>query len=163
MRRPSVSITWARLSKWFAKNLPEANAALNRGAPKTKIGKLERLIGQVLPDDFRESISIHDGENAKTSAGCVYGLELLAVDSIAQNWKVWDEITPIPELDVLTKSVPAKFVQSQYFNRGWIPITHDCGGNHIAIDLAPAEQGTYGQIIVFGRDDTKHYLSLIHI
>lgn len=54
------------------------------------------------------------------------------------------------------RSIPTNAIQTCYSHRCWVPITKDNCGNQIAIDLAPGPAGTYGQIILFGRDyDTK--------
>lgn len=54
------------------------------------------------------------------------------------------------------RSIPANAIQTVYSHRSWVPITKDNCGNQIAIDLAPGPAGTYGQVILFGRDyDTK--------
>ena len=54
------------------------------------------------------------------------------------------------------RSIPPNSIQSDYFNRGWIPFLKDEAGNQIALDLAPGSNGVWGQIIIFGRDfDTK--------
>jgi hypothetical protein len=53
-------------------------------------------------------------------------------------------------------SFPVDYVRPVYFDRGWIPLTYDSGGNHIGVDLNPGPKGTRGQVIVFGRDDEFH-------
>lgn len=54
------------------------------------------------------------------------------------------------------KSIPPNAIQPVYAHKGWIPFTKDYYGNQIAIDLVPGPKGSWGQIILFGRDfDTK--------
>ena len=54
------------------------------------------------------------------------------------------------------KSIPPNAIQPVYAHKGWIPFTKDYYGNQIAFDLVPGPKGTWGQIILFGRDfDTK--------
>ncbi len=50
--------------------------------------------------------------------------------------------------------LPEKTIQLKYFNYKWLPLFHDYAGNYIGLDLAPAENGTKGQIIIFGRDES---------
>ena len=148
------------METWYESNLPEALIALNRGASKSAITRFEEQIGLELPDDLRESFSIHNGENAtKICVGCVYGLNLLSLDGCYRQWKSWNGIIPIPELDEDAESIPKGYVRPHYFHSSWIPLTHDGSGNHIAVDLAPGEHGTVGQIIVCGRDDLTHYVA----
>ncbi|TID19673.1 cell wall assembly and cell proliferation coordinating protein [Venturia nashicola] len=58
------------------------------------------------------------------------------------------------------KSQPPNAVQKAYAHPAWIPLARDWGGNLIAVDLAPGPAGTWGQIIIFGRDyDTKFVIA----
>ncbi|CAI4211412.1 unnamed protein product, partial [Parascedosporium putredinis] len=51
-------------------------------------------------------------------------------------------------------------VQKVYAHPAWIPLVRDWGGNNLAVDLAPGPSGTWGQIILFGRDyDCKYVVA----
>ncbi|SMN22361.1 similar to Saccharomyces cerevisiae YGR229C SMI1 Protein involved in the regulation of cell wall synthesis [Maudiozyma saulgeensis] len=53
-------------------------------------------------------------------------------------------------------SIPPNTIQGAYAHPAWIPLVTDNAGNHIGVDLAPAAEGSYGQVIIFGREfDTK--------
>lgn len=49
-------------------------------------------------------------------------------------------------------SQPPNATQKAYSHPAWIPLARDWGGNYLATDLAPGPTGTWGQIIIFGRD-----------
>ncbi|KAG7195339.1 Cell wall assembly regulator [Scheffersomyces spartinae] len=54
------------------------------------------------------------------------------------------------------RSIPPNAIQPVYCHNGWVPIIKDNCGNQIALDLVPGTAGTWGQVILFGRDfDTK--------
>ena len=54
------------------------------------------------------------------------------------------------------RSIPPNSIQPVYYHRGWIPVCRDLYGNQVAMDLAPGPAGTWGQMIIYGRDyDTK--------
>lgn len=54
------------------------------------------------------------------------------------------------------RSIPPNAIQPVYCHNGWISIIKDNCGNQIALDLVPGSAGTWGQVILFGRDfDTK--------
>ena len=55
-------------------------------------------------------------------------------------------------------STPPLAIRKKYFHHKWIPIFYDYGGNFIGMDLDPDEQGTKGQIIVFGRDEENMFV-----
>jgi cell wall assembly regulator SMI1 len=64
------------------------------------------------------------------------------------------------ELLARQDSQPPGAVRKAYAHPGWIPLARDWGGNNIAVDLAPGPAGTWGQVIVFGRDfDCKYVVS----
>ena len=55
---------------------------------------------------------------------------------------------------------PPNAVQRVYSHPAWIPLARDWGGNNLAVDLAPGPAGSWGQIILFGRDyDTKYVVA----
>ncbi|CAL1186064.1 unnamed protein product [Candida parapsilosis] len=54
------------------------------------------------------------------------------------------------------RSIPPNAIQPFYYNKGWVILLKDNIGNQVAMDLNPGPNGTWGQIILFGRDfDTK--------
>lgn len=67
-----------------------------------------------------------------------------------------NQINSINSFVANQRSVPRNAIQPYYSHRGWIPFAKDFCGNQLAIDLAPGSLGSWGQIIIFGRDfDTK--------
>ncbi|KAI9885357.1 MAG: 1,2-dihydroxy-3-keto-5-methylthiopentene dioxygenase [Watsoniomyces obsoletus] len=69
---------------------------------------------------------------------------------------------PLWRQELLAKqdSQPSNAVRKAYAHPGWIPLARDWGGNNIAVDLAPGPAGTWGQIIIFGRDfDCKYVVA----
>jgi cell wall assembly regulator SMI1 len=57
-------------------------------------------------------------------------------------------------------SQPPNAIQKVYAHPGWIPLVRDWGGNNLAVDLAPGPTGTWGQVILFGRDyDCKYVVA----
>ncbi|MEO5975559.1 MAG: SMI1/KNR4 family protein [Chryseolinea sp.] len=60
--------------------------------------------------------------------------------------------------DIPFTSFPEGAIKKKYFNPNWVPIIFDNLGNYIGIDLDPDENGTVGQIIVFGRDEEDMFV-----
>ncbi|KAL9635305.1 MAG: hypothetical protein Q9164_003542 [Protoblastenia rupestris] len=57
-------------------------------------------------------------------------------------------------------SQPSRAIQKAYAHPSWIPLARDWGGNNLAVDLAPGPVGTWGQVIIFGRDyDCKYVVA----
>lgn len=122
--------------------------------------------GFALPPAVRESYLIVDGQEAESAAGCseglFFGLTLLPLEDVLEEWRFWREVDDDPttganpRLRDLMKSVPPGWVRKEYSQRGWIPLIADKAGNYIGVDLNPGEGGAIGQVIVFGREfDTK--------
>ncbi|KAF1957488.1 cell wall assembly and cell proliferation coordinating protein [Byssothecium circinans] len=64
------------------------------------------------------------------------------------------------DLQAKQDSQPPNAVQKAYAHPAWIPLARDWGGNYLATDLAPGPTGTWGQIIIFGRDyDCKYVVA----
>lgn len=163
-RKPSVRQTWDRLRRWFATHLPEVLDSLNRGATQKQIRQLESLTRRPLPDDLRESLQIHNGESVEwiekdgvtIFTGCIFGLQLLSADRIADNWEVVRRADRDGAESKWAASCPEGAVQLCESHPGWIPLTCDGSGNHLGVDLAPGLKGTWGQVITFGPDDPEH-------
>jgi cell wall assembly regulator SMI1 len=76
--------------------------------------------------------------------------------------QVQSNSSPLWRQDLIAKqdSQPAGAIQKAYAHPAWIPLARDWGGNYLATDLAPGPNGTWGQIIIFGRDyDCKYVVA----
>jgi len=122
--------------------------------------------GFALPQAVRDSYLVVDGQEAESSAGCseglFFGLSLLPLEGVLEEWRFWREVDDDPHtgsnprLRNLMQSIPDGYVRKEYSQRGWIPLVVDKAGNYIGVDLNPDTNGSVGQVIVFGRDfDTK--------
>jgi cell wall assembly regulator SMI1 len=184
---PPVSHSWKRIDRWAEEHYEELFDQLSEPATLNDLNELELDLDCSLPQDVRESITIHDGqERGGTPTGIIFGSMLLDCEEILQEWKQWKEVNDqymlsatqeVPKAfgsttlqpvnpqwrnELLSKQdcVPANAVQKAYAHPGWIPLVRDWGGNNIAIDLAPGPQGKWGQVILFGRDyDIKYVVA----
>ncbi|KAL4065252.1 hypothetical protein V8B97DRAFT_1915979 [Scleroderma yunnanense] len=163
---PPLSNTWNRIKFWLAREYPELGDTLNYGILPQDLAQIEMHFGFALPAPIRESYLVVNGQEAESSAGCAdglfFGLTLLPLEDVVEEWKFWREVDEDPttgantRLQKLMKSIPDGWVRKEYSQRGWIPLIVDKTGNYIGIDLNPGESGSIGQVIVFGRDfDTK--------
>jgi cell wall assembly regulator SMI1 len=122
--------------------------------------------GFALPKPVRDSYLMANGQEPESSAGCseglFFGLTLLPLEDVLEEWRFWREVDADPatganvRLRDLMQSIPPGWIRREYSLRGWIPLVTDKGGNYLGVDMNPAEGGAPGQVIVFGRDfDTK--------
>lgn len=139
---------------------PELNSleeALQASAGDEEIEQAEATIGISFPDDLKELYHIHNGES-RSGPGFFFGLQFLSLEEMVSEWKIWSELEPEYQTMGDHYSIPSGWVKEQYINRYWIPFCHDGGGNHLGIDLSPAEHGVVGQVINFGRDEEMKYV-----
>lgn len=155
-----IKTAWKRLKRWCKANTPDAGGDCPP-ATAAEIEAFEAAIGQKLPKDVRESYRVYNGQCA--GPGIVFGLVVEPLRDCLVHWKTWAEGYQMniddgsaADMDAGCTSFPAGYVRQHYFNRGWIPLTYDSGGNHIGVDLNPGPKGTRGQVIKFGRDDEFH-------
>src|SRR5574341_1528042 len=66
-----VADSWERLERWYKKHLPEVFESLRPPATKAQIEAFEKATGLTIPEDWRQSLLIHDGQNG--SPGAIIG------------------------------------------------------------------------------------------
>ena len=160
---PPLSQTWARIRSWLSREYPELGDTLNYGILPIDLSEIEHQFGFALPTVVRESYLCVDGQEPESAAGCseglFFGLTLLPLETVLEEWRFWREIDSDPSTATLREameSIPPGWVRKSYSQRGWIPLIADKAGNYVGIDLNPGDRGSVGQVIVFGRDfDTK--------
>ncbi|KAI9466291.1 hypothetical protein BJY52DRAFT_1201919 [Lactarius psammicola] len=163
---PSLEQTWTRIRSWLSVEYPELGDTLNYGILPQDLANIEMQFGFSLPQVIRESYLAVDGQEPESSAGCsdglFFGLHLLPLDEVLDEWRFWREVDDDPNtgahprLREVMQSVPPNWIRKEYSQRGWIPLISDKTGNYVGVDLNPEKGGSVGQVIVFGRDfDTK--------
>jgi cell wall assembly regulator SMI1 len=155
-----IKTAWKRLKRWSTANLPQKGEDCP-SASDEQLREFEAAIGAKLPTDVRQSYRIYDGQCA--GRGIIYGLAVVSLSESLGHWQSWVEGYEMnlkdgtaADLDSGCSSFPDGHVRPVYFDKAWIPLTYDSGGNHIAVDLNPGPKGTRGQVIVFGRNDEFH-------
>ena len=146
-----IRALWSRLETWANEHAPQLLSKLNPAATADRIHSLESELKLTLPDSFKASLAIHDGEDG---AGAVFAGrgDYLSTSRILEEWRsrqgFGEDLDGDPEelaqASVISVEGP---VQPKMFLPDWVPIL-DCDGNFfVAIDFAPAERGEVGQII----------------
>ncbi|MFC6592597.1 SMI1/KNR4 family protein [Deinococcus lacus] len=142
-----VIAAWKRIEAWY-----EAHGIadyLLPGASASEITELESELGQTLPDEFRESLKRHNGS---VDSGWPHG-DLLSARRIAENWQI---LTELLEGGDFSESIPdleaSDRVRLDWWNRHWVPLDDDFGGNGYVMDLAPAPAGSVGQVFFWDHE-----------
>jgi cell wall assembly regulator SMI1 len=148
---------WTEIESLFQERLAKGHRRyFVPGASAKAIADLEKHIGLRLPTDFKAFYRIHDGQG-KSVYGLVFGLELLSMRRIKQEWDNWNNLGDDlnAELAPAMSSEPKGYVKPLYLNPRWIPFTTDQTGTHIGMDFDPDRKGVVGQVIAFGRNENK--------
>ncbi|WP_256978378.1 SMI1/KNR4 family protein [Burkholderia sp. HI2500] len=145
--------TWQRLEAAFAADASRLPGGLNGPASDDAIAALQTALGTRLPDAFVDSLRIHDGQ--ADSGDEFYGSDaLLSAHEILAQWRIWKGLVDGGDFDGV-ESEPDPGIGDDWYNLKWIPFTHDGSGNHLCIDLDPAEGGCSGQVIRVWHDDAR--------
>lgn len=161
-----VGASWNRIDCWLEANSPALRKSLRGPARESDLKRVEKTIGQKLPDDVRESYLIHDGQLSQDAAndvpvpGVFFGLrpipllgdagvEICWKEQIASAPQHFDEI-PKRESRLKPSSYPADATRAAWIRPGWIPLYWNGEGCILAVDLDPGPRGILGQIFSFG-------------
>jgi cell wall assembly regulator SMI1 len=145
---PSKSVTesWQRIEAWYAENVHELTDSLAQGASEAAIEQFEKEIGARLPDDFKESVRVHDGGDWWVPWR--HG-DLLSLEGILRQWRMYSDWQAKGEYATGDDWVPRDMtgpIKPVFWNKRRIYVT-DNSGNHLTLDLDPPAGGTYGQVL----------------
>ena len=152
-----VPALWKRLKKAI-KRSADVKPMLRKGASESDLADLEAAIGAKLPDDFRASYLLHDGQPDGAESlfpeefldlDC--GYDFLSLEYALAQWRPWKELIDVNEFAGNT-ALPDDGVRAEWWHPGWVPIASDGGGDSICVDLAPAKGGIVGQVIRVSSD-----------
>ena len=151
MEANTMQDLWTRFETWLEVNAPMVLETLQPGATEEQFAQVEKMLSIELPEDFKAVYRIHNGQ-INDNEGFLYGREMLSLERIQNEWKVWKELLDTGEFDGI-KSEPTTTIRDDWWNARWIPITWDGAGNHHCLDLDPTTENAMGQIIDFWHDD----------
>lgn len=130
---------------------------LNPPAIDADLATLEQQLGVTLPAEYLQMLQQHNGQRG-LGDGLFDGQEFLSTQNVFAQWRIWKGLHDTGAFDG-QRSSPAPGVRADWWNPRWIPFTHDGGGNHLCLDLDPAEGGTAGQVITVWHDSGERALA----
>ena len=153
----NIDKSWKIIEQWLDVNAPALIDELNAPASADEISTLETYLQCHLPDDFKTSLQIHNGN--KPDYYPIAGLRLASTREIVREHKWWNKQTKNRTVDLdktERKSCPPNAIKEVNLSSSWVPFTDSNENNFLALDLAPGTAGTAGQVISFGEDEWKH-------
>ncbi|KAL2760810.1 hypothetical protein ACRALDRAFT_2024713 [Sodiomyces alcalophilus JCM 7366] len=90
---PPVTHSWRKIDEWAEEHYPELYDQLCEGATHNDLNELEHMLDCTLPQDVRDSLMIHDGqERWGTPTGIIFGSMLLDCEELVQEWETWRKV-----------------------------------------------------------------------
>jgi len=147
-----VRSTWSEVRAWLAEARPDLAAELRPGADDEALAELAAL---GLPEEWRAWWKTNDGAGPVLFHGWTWLPVRGVVDSVLSEYDALLEMAT----HLAHESPPAAEgpVQPVWGHRDWVPFAVDFAGCLLCIDLAPAEGGHRGQVILVD-DDTRKVL-----
>jgi cell wall assembly regulator SMI1 len=145
----NINGLWRRFENWLCERTPVfCRWPLAPGASEAEVEAFESVIGAKLPDDVRQSYLRHNGSAGVRLLSVVGEGKWVTLEEAAKCWEFFQKIPPDLEAeeDRNTPLGPMKKVAS---SAGWIPISDNSGGDHLCVDLDPAEGGNIGQLFSY--------------
>lgn len=144
-----INEAWRRIETWLETNASAIHAGLASGATDAQITQAETDFGVVFPDDLKASLRVHNGE--ARDVGSVRGEELLSLDGMVAQWRVWEELRTAGMFAEFAAEADGP-VKPNWWNTHWVPLTHNGGGDFQCLDLDPTEGGSPSQVIQMWHD-----------
>lgn len=145
-----LEAAWERYVAAIEKTHPAFRTYLAAGASEDDIQAAEQAVKAIFPPDLRHFLRLHAGSN---NCFVLPGWELFEPARIAEEWAIWEELRRtqfVPEGYDCEPHGPIR--GDEWWRLGWIPFCGDGGGDHLCVDLDPAEGGTVGQVISMWHD-----------
>ena len=90
---PPVANSWGKIDRWADENYPELFDQLCEGCTSNDLNDLEHQLDCSLPQDVRESLQMHDGqERGGIPTGIIFSSMLLDCEEIVQEWENWRKV-----------------------------------------------------------------------
>ncbi|MBZ5794567.1 SMI1/KNR4 family protein [Burkholderia contaminans] len=148
-----IAAAWSRLDAWQRTLPADAPEPFRGPASDDDLRALEAGLGVALPQAWRASLRLHDGQET----GCTEpfaGETLLSARQILAQWSIWRELVARGDL-ADCEGEPEPGIRGDWYNLKWIPLTHNGSGDHLCVDLDPDEGGRLGQVIRVWHDSPE--------
>ncbi|XWX02051.1 hypothetical protein V2A60_010083 [Cordyceps javanica] len=106
---PPVQHSWHRIDSWAEENYFELFDQLGEGCTINDLNDLEHQLDCSLPQDVRDSLMVHDGqERGGTPTGIIFSGMLMDAEEIVQEWETWRRVNEQYLLDAANNRAPPR-------------------------------------------------------
>jgi cell wall assembly regulator SMI1 len=145
-----MKCAWNRIKRWLVSNAPGILKDMRPGASEGEIRAAEEQLGFTFPRGVRQWYAMHNGSE---SCALLEYWDFYSLAEIVEAWKVLKEIYDTGFFDEF-HSDPVGPIRTEWWHPAWLPITGEPRGDHLCLDLAPAQGGHKGQVIRWVHDDS---------
>lgn len=142
---------WERLETYFAAQWPNKELKLRPPATPLQIAAAEKELGVRFPDDFRESLQVHDGQDDEPSILWLPGVaQLGSLESMVQCWKFDRQFfdpnaTVHPSRADATRRVQQSHLHPKHISFAGSP---HWDYDRLLFDFEPSAEGSHAQVIL---------------
>lgn len=137
-----IQSLWNDIESWYKENAQNILESLRDGASDQQINELETSVGTTLPNDYKESLKIHNGDIY------FHDYNYLSLEGVFKKWSMMTELNQDGTFEGnQAEGAKRGLIQNVWWHSKWIPFAEDSGGNMLCIDMAPGINGIKGQII----------------
>ena len=143
-----VHQVWDRIERWVSDHAPPFLLTLAPPATEDKLAELESVLGRVLPDDFKVSYRIHNGQilrgHSWDASRFLFDEGLRQIQGMVENRETLRQ-APISKIDLQLVDTYGP-LKAGWHEFPWLPFTSGDGYHSVMLDLDPPPEGTYGQV-----------------
>jgi cell wall assembly regulator SMI1 len=150
-----IEKTWERVESWLAMHAPRVRAGLMGPVAEPVLANAESVFGRALPADFVASLRRHDGQRSGSGFG---RWELMSLSDATDTWKMlhgFREQGGIFDDSAIPTHGPVRAV---WWDDAWFPFADNGRGDHLSLDLHPADGGAHGQVIEYRHDNENRHV-----
>jgi cell wall assembly regulator SMI1 len=162
----SVRRSWERIEEFCRATLPGGATLFAPPVTEEDLVRAEQELGVTLPEDFKASYRIHNGQLDR-SPGIIlpHARTLLPVpryrfmplQSVIHSTKCLREVAA--DLTRPSQRTAVELgIQPAFWLPDWIPFASNGGGDYLCVDLSPAPEGTVGQVLDFNHEKAERPL-----
>jgi len=141
---------WARLSRWFADELPSGELRLRPPASPEAIEAAEAALGRSLPDDFRASLAVHDGQDDEpTILWLPSAVRLGSLDAIVECFRDDETSRDFADTSLADELDATGRVRQMQFDPDHVAFAGSTYWDYdrLSFDFHPGPAGNDGQVI----------------
>jgi cell wall assembly regulator SMI1 len=151
----SIAQSWRRIDTWLQTFAPARATQFLAGLTAEELAEAEAVLGMTLPADFKASYCIHNGAEGNGYLLMGY-LDFYPLRSGISLWRDYQELlqdanwaAAVPYWVECQQHLP---VQPVWRHQGWLDFAGNGAGDTWCIDLAPAPDGFFGQVLSWGHE-----------